>query len=108
MLLAGAGDFYLFYLFLVAPGRAWDKLSSAIRESPLYYRLTSTGVELKSESFQGRWDWNLFSPYTQETDSLAIYPKSQGNYILLPKRSFASFENINALRQLLKSHLRLW
>jgi hypothetical protein len=106
---ATAGSaFYLFYLILMSPGNAYRRMTPAVREGQLHFRFTSTGVELKSDSFQARWDWNLFGHFSEEKEFFMIYPRSGGNSILLPKRAFESTESMDALRALLKDKLRAW
>jgi hypothetical protein len=99
---------YLGYALLLAPARAYQRVSRAVREGELNYRFTTTGIELKAESFQARWDWSLFGHFTEVRDSFLIFPKASGSCVLIPKRVFSSPESMDTLRELLKAHLRVW
>ncbi len=99
---------YLAYNFLVAPSRTYDRFSGALRDKELFYRVTSTGLEVKAEAFQARWDWNLLAHYSETRECFLVYPRhSQGIHILL-KRAINGPETETALRDLLKSKLKTW
>jgi hypothetical protein len=106
--LAGGGGLYVFYLVLIAPSRAYAALNPAFRENPISYRFTSTGVEVKAETFQSRWDWSIFRHYSDAELCFIIYPRSQGTCLLIPKRAFNSTETLEGFRRLLATKLRIW
>ncbi len=108
IMLSGGAALYFLFLILIAPGRTYDRVDRNTRDALLCYTFTTTGIALNGPTSQHRWDWLHFGWFTDEKDALLIYPKSDGTFILLPKRAFASPESLNSLRQLLSTKLKAW
>jgi hypothetical protein len=85
------------------------RLVASIRKNHAFrkvvsFTLTSDGVQLRSEDAKGDYKWTLF---THVFETKKAFVLSQGGYgTYLPKRCFASSDDINAVRQLIRDNFK--
>jgi len=97
---------YLWFVFVVLHSRRVRKIFSQQKsmQVPYSWNVTDEGIHAKSEISEERLPWNHFIRW-KEGKSLFIIYQSDVIMRMIPKRCFASSEQMGEFRQLLQTKL---
>jgi len=93
------------YLLGVLPILLAGRMDPAVRDQEQVFRFTEKGSEAKNGAGELNFDWKSWTRYRETGKFFFLYPGPRVN-LVLPKRAFASDEELVAFRNLLKQKIK--
>lgn len=75
---------------LLAPGKAWRKLSKRMGDSPRHVTITDEGIREETANADARLKWAAFSEVILLGDMYAVRMAHGRNYAIIPRSAFRS------------------
>jgi len=93
------------YLFGVLPLLLSRRMSTALRDQEQVFRFTDKGSEATTGAGEAKFDWKAWVRYRETGRFFFLYPGPNISHVI-PKRAFASTEEVIAFRNLLKQKIK--
>lgn len=93
------------YLIGILPIMLAGKMNPAVRDQEQLFRFTEKGAEAVTGAGESKLDWKSWTRYRETGRFFFLYPGPKISYVL-PKRAFASGEELIAFRNLLKQKIK--
>lgn len=103
--LPAVGLLLLALVFGWSPIAAYRKTNPAFRDQEQEFRFTDAGAEFRTGISEAKLDWQVWLRYKETPQFFMLFPGSTVMHIL-PKRAFASPEDLESLRVMLRTRIQ--
>jgi hypothetical protein len=98
------GATFVVSLYWNGPRSAYRKLNPANRDQEQAFSFTEEGIDIRHATAEAKLDWKSWIKFRENARFFLVYP-AQRMFTIIPKRAFASPEEVDAFRELLKRKL---
>jgi len=87
-----------------SPSASYRKMNPALRDQEQEYRFTEAGAEIRTGISEAKLEWRVWTRFKETPQFFMLFPNSAVVQIL-PKRAFASPDDLASFRMMLRSRI---
>ena len=92
------------YSAFVAPALAYRRLPRTFREGGHFWRFSDEGVEFRGPTVEAKFLWSTWIAFAESAECFLLFPQREQAH-MIPKRAFASAEEIDRFRSLARGRI---